>query len=167
MKVCQKREVNQKEQKEGQRAGQFIQPKKVRIDVPSDTPIKRDLNRMMSTEKEGLQKLFNTAHYIAKKRTPYTDFENLVNLQVLNGAEFNLSWYVNKKGCRSFIQNIADYLFDDEITKKLRKVNFTVLLHNGSTNKGVVEQEVIFITFMNPDTCSLVMKYFNVVACTS
>ena len=85
-----KQEVNQKEQKEGQRAGQFIQPKKVRIDVPSDAdaPIKRDLNGMMSTEKEGLRKLLNTAHYIAKKRTPYTDFENLVNLQVLNGAEF-------------------------------------------------------------------------------
>ena len=79
----------------------------------------------------------------------------------------NLSWYVNKKGCRGSIQNIANYLFDDEITKKLRKVNFTVLLHNGSTNKGVVEQEVIFIIFMNPDTCSLVMKYFSVVACAS
>ena len=71
---------------------------------------------MMSTEK-GLQKLCNTAYYIATKGQPYTDFEDLVNLQVLNGAQFYLSLYVNKEACRDFIQNIADFLFDEEITK--------------------------------------------------
>ena len=49
-----------------------------------------------------------------------TDFEDLVNLQVLNGAESHLSSYVNKQACGDSIQNIADFLFDEEIAKKLR-----------------------------------------------
>ena len=44
-------EIKEKEHKEGQRAGQSIQPKKVTIEVLSDIPIKLGLNRMMSTEK--------------------------------------------------------------------------------------------------------------------
>ena len=91
------------------------------------------------TEKEGLQKLFSTAYYTARKGRPYTDFEGLVNLQVLNGAEFHLSLYFNKEACRDFIQNIEKFLFDEEITKKLLKVNFIGLLCNDSTDKSVVE----------------------------
>ena len=75
--------------------------------------------------------------------------------------------YVNEEACRDFIQNIAVFLFDEEIAKKLRKVNFTGLLCDGSTDESVVEQEVIYILFMDPDTYSPVMKYFTVVALTS
>ena len=124
--ACHIRAVKEK-YKDSQRAGQSLQAKKVTIEVPSDAPIKRRLDKMMSTEKEDLRKLCNTVYYIRKGR-PYTDFEDLVNLQVLNGAEFRLSSYVNKEACRDFIQNIADFSFDEEIAKKLRKVNFTGLL---------------------------------------
>ena len=48
--------VKQKEHKARQRPGQSIQSKKFTTEVPSDTPIKRGLDKMMSTEKEGLQK---------------------------------------------------------------------------------------------------------------
>ena len=112
-------------------------------------------------------KLFTKAYHIATEGWPYTDLEDIVNLQVLNGAEFYLPSYVNEEACRDFIQNIAVFLFDEEIAKKLRKVNFTGLLCDGSTDKSVVEQEVIYITFMDPDTYSPVMKYFTVVALTS
>ena len=44
-------EIKEKEHKEGQRAGQSIQPKKVTIEVLSDTLIKLGLNKMMSTKK--------------------------------------------------------------------------------------------------------------------
>ena len=121
---------------------------------------------MMSTEEEGLRKLFNTVYYIAMKGQPYTDFEYLVNLQVLNGTEFHLPLYINKEACRDFIQNIADFLFDEEITKKLHKLNFIGLLCDGSTDKSIVEQEVIYITFMDPDTYSPMIKYFTVAAPT-
>ena len=62
---------------------------------------------------------------------------------------------------------ILFFLFDEEIAKKLRKVNFTGLLCDGSNDKSVVEQEVIYITFMDPDTYSPVMKSFTVVTLTS
>ena len=60
--VCHIWAVKEKEHKEVQRAGQSIQPQKVTIEVPSDAPIKHWLNKMMSTEKEGLQKLFNMVY---------------------------------------------------------------------------------------------------------
>ena len=91
--ACHIRVVTEKEHEKGQRAEQSIQPKKVTIEVPSDAPIKRGLDKMMSSEKGGLRKLFNTAYYIARKGRSYTDFEDLVNLQVLNSAEFHLSSY--------------------------------------------------------------------------
>ena len=68
------------------------------------------------------------AYYIARIGRHYTDFENLVNLQALNGAEFHLSSHVNKEACRDFIQNIAEFLFDEDVAKKLDKVNFIGLL---------------------------------------
>ena len=117
-------------------------------------------------------------YYIARIARHYTDFEDLVNLPALNGAEFHLSSHVNKEACRDFIQNIAEFLFDEEIAKKLGKVNFIGLLAlmlagcwlllvcDSSTDKSVVEQEFIYITFIDPDTYSPVMKYFTVVAHT-
>ena len=118
------------------------------------------------------------AYYIARIGRHYNDFENLVNLQPLNGVEFHLSSHVNKEACRDFIQNIAEFLFDEDITKKLDKVNFIGLLAlmlagcwlllvcDSSTDKSVVEQEFIYITFIDPGTYSPVMKYFTVVVHT-
>ena len=100
--------------------------------------------------------------HIARKGWPYTDFEDLVNLQVLNGAEFYMSSF-DKEPCRNFIQNIADFLLDEEIAKKLHKVNFIGSLCDGFAGKSVVDLEVIYIAFMDPDTCLHVMKYFTVV----
>ena len=118
------------------------------------------------------------AYYIARIGRHYTDFENLVNLQALNGAEFHLSSHVNKEACRDFIQNIAEFLFDEDVAKKLDKVNFIGLLAlklagcwlllvcDSSTDKSVVEQEFIYITFIDPGTYSPVMQYFTVVVHT-
>ena len=53
------------------------------------------------------------------------------------------------------------------LPKNCVKVNFIGLLFDGSTDKSVVEQEVIYITFMDPDTYLPMMKYFTVVAPTS
>ena len=140
------------------------------IEVPSDAHIKIGLDKMMSTEKD-IYENCSIQHIILQGKGNLgkgnTDFEDLVNLQVLNGAEFHLSSYVNKEACGDSIQNIADFLFDEEIAKKLRKVNFIGLLFDGSTDKSVVEQEVIYITFMDPDTYLPMMKYFTVVAPTS
>ena len=41
------------------------------IEVPSDARVKRGLDKMMSTEKNGLRKLFNTAYYTARKGQPW------------------------------------------------------------------------------------------------
>ena len=118
------------------------------------------------------------AYYIARIGRHYNDFENLVNLQPLNGVEFHLSSHVNKEACRDFIQNIAKFLFDEDVAKKLDKVNFIGLLAlklagcwlllvcDSSTDKSVVEQEFIYITFIDPGTYSPVMKYFTVVVHT-
>ena len=109
--VCHIQTIKEKEHKEGKRAGQSIQPKKVAIEVPSDAPIICGLNKMMSTEKEVLWNCLLKRYYIATKGWPYTDLEDIVNLQVLNGAEFYLPSYVNEEACRDFIQNIGFFIW--------------------------------------------------------
>ena len=71
--------------------------------------------------------------------------------------------YTDKESCRNSIQNIADFLLDEKIATKLHKVNFIGSLCDGSAGKSVVDLEVIYIAFMDPDTCSHVMKYFTAV----
>ena len=103
-------------------------------------------DKIMPTKKEVLWKLFNMAYIMARKGWTYIDFEDLANLQVLNGTKFYLSLYVNREVCIDIIQNIVNFLFDEEIAKKLRKVKLIGLLCDGTTNKSVVEQEIICIT---------------------
>ena len=72
--------------------------------------------------------------------------------------------YENDIACRNFISVIGDCLFDENVKKKLELVNFISILCDGSTNKGVTEQEVLFVVFTDPETHLPTMTFFEVVA---
>ena len=52
---------------------------------------------------------------------------------------------------RNFISGIRDYLFDENVKKKLESVNFISILCDGLTEKSVTEQEVLFVVFTDPE----------------
>ena len=43
-------------------------------------------------------------------------------------------------------------MFDENIQKKLTRVNFTVMLTDSTIDTAVKEQEVLYVMFVDPDT---------------
>ena len=59
---------------------------------------------------------------------------------------------------------IGDYLFDENVKKKSEFVNFISMLCDGSTDKSVTEQEVLFVVFTDPERHLPTMTFFEVFA---
>ena len=73
-------------------------------------------------------KLYDIAHYIFVKGRAFNDFEDLIELEKLQGVKFQSGLYENKSGCKDFIKSIAEYFFKQDICSKLVRVNFIVIL---------------------------------------
>ena len=52
----------------------------------------------------------------------------------------------------NFIFGISEYLFEENVKKKLHLVNFIAILCDGSTDNSVIEQEVLYVIFTDPET---------------
>lgn len=62
-----------------------VEAKKAR-EVPEATPIHIGIRNLNEQTLEKLEKLFNTAYYLAKNGRPFSDFNQLCILQVKNGV---------------------------------------------------------------------------------
>ena len=70
--------------------------------------------------------------------------------------------YENESACRDFIRSIASYLFDMDVRKKLTRVNFVAILIDGTTDRAVKEQEVLYVMYVDPDTHKPTLSYLEV-----
>ena len=77
---------------------------------------------------------------------------------------FQQCTYENENACKNFIFGISKYLFEENVKKKLHLVNFIAILCDGSTDNSVIEQEVLYVIFTDPETFKPTMKFFEVVA---
>lgn len=70
------------------------------------SPIEKGLQKMDEKTLQSMDKLFQTAFYLAWKERPFTDFLDLLDLQTLNGVGL---WgtYHNDKAAKEFINHIA------------------------------------------------------------
>ena len=71
-----------------------------------------------------------------------------------------------KNACKNFIFGISEYLFEKNLKKKLHLVNFITIFCDESTDNSIIEQEVWYVIFTNPETFKPAMKFFEVVAPT-
>ena len=72
--------------------------------------------------------------------------------------------YENESACRNFIIDIAEWFFQKDVKKKIKVVNFIAILCDGSTDKSITEQEVIYVIYVDPDTNLPVMNFFKICA---
>ena len=72
-----------------------------------------------------------------------------IELETLHGVKYT-GLYENDTACRNVISGIGDYLFDENVKKNLKLVNFISILCDGVTDKSVTEQEVLFVVFTDP-----------------
>ena len=97
-------------------------------------------------------KLHGIAYYIALHGLPFTQFKPIVKLEKFHDVIPN------------FIIDIAEYFFQEDVKKKIKVVNFIAILCDGSTNKGMTEQEVIYVIYVDPDINMPVMNFFEIAA---
>ena len=122
---------------------------------PSDSGILQAINimaQLSEDEKCALKKLFDIAYLIAFKARPYSDFTDLVELEKLHGVKFFQSCaYENDMACKLFIHYASKSLYEKELKNKIKRANFITILADGATDAALIEKEVIYIIFVDPD----------------
>ena len=131
-----------------------------RGEIPTDAPILQGVKRMRDTEAQGLQKLFDVAYYVASKGRPLSDFKSLIELEKLHGVNFHGTSYETRTACSDFLLSISDYLFEKEVKKKISRTNFITIMTDGTTDAGILKQEVIYRLYLDPDVFEPQMAFF-------
>ena len=90
-------------------------------------------------------RLCNTAHCVAKKSFGLDAFENLVVLQLQNGADMGTQYYSpqHTKELMSIISEIEK----KDLRENLKVARFLSIMADGSNDKGVIEQEMIRVRY--------------------
>ena len=89
------------------------------------------------------------AYLIALKLRPFSDYGSLLKLQKIHGVKF-LEKYEHRSFSRGFTDYSSDYLFSKDVNNKLLRTNFIWVLNDGTPDAAVVEQEVIYVVFLDP-----------------
>ena len=58
---------------------------------------------------------------------------------------------------------LLNIFFEKNIKSNLALVNFLALLRDGSTDKSITEQEVVYVIFTDPETHLPVLKFFHII----
>ena len=143
--------VSETKHEEAVAVGKSLPPKHIVHEVPSHSAIATGMQKMSEKERVGIKKLMDISYFIALKGRPFTDFTDHLELEKLHGVKFDTGSYENETACREFIKSIACYLFDEDVRKKLTRVNFIAILIDGTTDRAVKEQ-VLYVMFVDPDT---------------
>ena len=132
-----------------------------RLDIPTDALIAQGFKRMRQTESEGLQRLFDVAYYVATKGRPLSDFESLIeNYTVFLFTVRNMKTEMLVE--TSYSRYPIIYF---KWTSK-RKYHELILLRSyitdGTTDAAIIEQEVIYLLYLDPDNFVPRLSFFTV-----
>ena len=158
---CHATGISETEHKTAVAAGKSLPPKHIVHEVPARSAIALGMQKRSEKERTSAKKLMDIAYFIALKGRPFTDFKDHIELEKLHRVKFNTSVYENKTACREFIKSIACYLFDEDVRKKLTRINFIAILIDGTTDRAIKEQEVLYAIFVDPDTHKPTLTYFE------
>ena len=158
---CHATGISETEHETAVAAGNSLPPKHVVHEVPAQSAIALGMQKMSEKERTSVKKLMHIAYFIALKGRPFTNFKDHIELEKLHGVKFDTSAYENETACREFIKSIACYLFDENVQKKLTRVNFIAILIDGTTDRAIKEQEVLYAMFVDPDTHKPTLTYLE------
>ena len=121
--------------------------RKKALENPGGTNYAKSSRKADEKNSEVYEKLFNTAYYVASENEPFAKFPKLCALQTKNGLNFGTN-YLNDKGCKMFLTSSSEVLRED-VSKELENVRFISILGDGSTDKGIIEQELVYVRFVD------------------
>ena len=94
--------------------------------------------------------MFEAAYYLVKKGNPYSDFPKLIILERMHGIKV-LSSRGDRNACKQFIHFITEKIFNENVKNKLLHANFVSVLCDWSTDSSIVEKELVYVIFLDPD----------------
>lgn len=112
---------------------------------PLNTDANRIIQSLHKSTNEKVDKLFKTAHALAKKSRPFSDFSWQCDLDKSKGLDVG-STYQNDKSCRVIIGAIAN-TEREKIAKFIEEAKFVTVMSDGSTDVSVIENEIIYLRF--------------------
>lgn len=107
--------------------------------VLTTTPIGSGLRKMAASDKKNLRVKFNTAYYVAKKERPFSDYPDLLKLQLKNNVPKFGESYKHERAAATFTEHIAK-VDKENLGKTLAKTRYYSLLNDGSTDTGFVSK---------------------------
>ena len=117
------------------------------IDNPTDTPLIKGFQKIDELNAPLFETLFNTAYYIAQQNESFLKYPELLNLMEKNGLHIGEN-YRNDKTCQLFCSTAADVL-KDEVKEDLKSTRYISVLSDGSTDKGIREQELVYVRYVD------------------
>ena len=116
-------------------------------EVVIQSPIGRGLKKMAEIDRKVMITRFNTAYYLAISERPYSDTEEFIKLNEMNGMICSPK-FRNERSMATLTDSIADNL-KQELVEELKKTRYFSLLTDGSTDKGICEQEALYLLFIS------------------
>lgn len=117
--------------------------------IVKESPIGRGLKKMAEIDRNVMLTRFNTAYYLAISERPYSDAEDIITLNEMNGM-IRSSKFRNERAMATLTDSIADDLKENLIAE-LNKIRYFSLLTDGSTDKGITEQEALYLLFISSE----------------
>ena len=108
-----------------------------------------------------IRALFRSVIMLVKQELPFSDFEEIIRLQKLNGVDFGDTWlHQNAEGATEIVRCMANY-FRNEQAKKLKEVKFFSIIGDGSEQgKNDGSAEALCVLFEHPVTREIVVEFF-------
>lgn len=105
--------------------------------------------------------LFNTAYGVAKQGKPFSDFLYVMEIQRKNKVDIG-EQYMNLEGCKLFIRWITNQM-KQELVTEIKNSPFMSILSDGSTDIGVLEQEIVYVRYVDVKEMIPVTTFVNIV----
>ena len=94
-------------------------------------------------------RLTEIAYMMAKTALPFTVFQHIAALEKRHGVALGVT-YLNEKGCVELTSCVGESL-EDELKATLAETRYFSILSDGSTDSGVIEQELFYVLYVGSD----------------
>ena len=128
---------------------------------PKATPLFRAVAYMKQQDRAKMHILFNTAYFCAKEELAFTKYVGICRLAKKNGLEFGEN-YINDKQAAYFAKIIAETL-KTKLSESLKAANFICVLSDGSTDKTVTEDEIVYVRFVDRSAGVPITNYIDLI----
>ena len=103
---------------------------------------------MDKNDEERTKQKFEVAYWIAKTNSPMTLYHETLKLEKHHGVDIS-SPYNSDRACGVFINYVVKDL-QQKLYKDIMNTKFISVLCDGSTDKAVIENKVVYALHFNP-----------------